>query len=387
MPPSADLTRSPARHEVEPLELFFDLVYVFAIGQLSHQLLEHPTWSGAAQTLVLYLAVFSAWMYTAWAGSMLVTDHPRTRRMLLLVMLGGLFMNAAIPRAFDDAGWVFVVTYLAIQLGRGGWLLTVGIGPVNQDHMTRSLIWTVATTPLWLAGAAVAGHARLGWWAAAALIDVVGVWLAHPLPRRTLHSRRVTFAGRHLLERCRLFTLIALGEAVLTTGIALADAPIALMTLISGTVALAGTVALFWIYFRRSERIVQRHLDRTDDPIRAGRSAVYGLMIGVAGLVVTAVGDARVIADPHQTAGLTTNLLLFGGPALYIAPMTWYFATVIGSVRISRLLTLGALATGCVATLAVPAYWAAISAAAIVVGLALYDSLSVDAGEPAGSVP
>lgn len=89
-------TSVPARREVTPLELFFDLVYVFAIGQLSHQLLAHPTWTGAAQTLVLYLAVYAAWAYTAWAVTLVPAEDPRTRRMLLAVMFVGLFMNAAI---------------------------------------------------------------------------------------------------------------------------------------------------------------------------------------------------------------------------------------------------------------------------------------------------
>ncbi|MCX4761848.1 low temperature requirement protein A [Streptomyces sp. NBC_01275] len=84
--------------------MFFDLVYVFAIGQLSHRLLVHPTWTGAAPALVLYLAVYAAWAYTTWAVTLVPAENPRTRRMLLGVMLAGLFMNAAIPRAFGDAG-------------------------------------------------------------------------------------------------------------------------------------------------------------------------------------------------------------------------------------------------------------------------------------------
>ncbi|MGW2240205.1 low temperature requirement protein A, partial [Streptomyces sp. NPDC001759] len=120
-------TRQAERREVTPLELFFDLVYVFAIGQLSHQLLAHPTWTGAAQTLVLYLAVYAAWAYTTWAVTLVPAEDPRTRRMLLAVMLTGLFMNAAIPRAFGDAGWVFVATFLLIHLGRTVWLLRVGL--------------------------------------------------------------------------------------------------------------------------------------------------------------------------------------------------------------------------------------------------------------------
>ncbi|MDX2557327.1 low temperature requirement protein A [Streptomyces stelliscabiei] len=362
-------TSDPVRREVTPLELFFDLVYVFAIGQLSHQLLAHPTWTGAAQTLVLYLAVYAAWAYTTWAVTLVPAEDPRSRRMLLTVMLLGLFMNAAIPRAFGDAGWVFVATFLLIHLGRTGWLLTVGLDRREQEHWRRVLVWFAAAAPLWLTGAAADGGARLTWWAAATLVELAGTWTAHPLPGRRLDSRQVTFAGGHLLERGRLFMIIAFGETILTTGTALTKAPYAPMTLLTAGVALTGTVALFWLFFSRSEHIV-RHYERTEDPIRAGRSGVYSLMVSVAGMIAAAAGDERVIAHPAHHAGITTNLLLFGGPALFIGAQTWHGRTLFDDLPKARLLALSALILGCAVTTTAPAYLAAVIAAAIVVTLA-----------------
>ncbi|MFF4506911.1 low temperature requirement protein A [Streptomyces sp. NPDC001401] len=365
-----ELTSVPARREVTPLELFFDLVYVFAIGQLSHQLLAHPTWTGAAQTLVLYLAVYAAWAYTTWAVTLVPAEDPRTRRMLLTVMLLGLLMNAATPRAFGDAGWVFVATFLLIHIGRTVWLLTVGLDPVNQEHFRRVLVWFVAPAPLWVTGAAADGGARLVWWAAAILVELVGTWAAHPLPGRRLDSREVTFAGGHLLERGRLFVIIAFGETVMTTGTALTTAPYQPMTLLTSGVALTGTVALFWLFFSHSERVV-RHYQTTEDPMRAGRSGVISLMVSVAGLIAVAVADERVIAHPTEHAGITTNLLLFGGPALYLGAQTWHGATLFDDLLWSRLLALSALVIGCAVTTTAPAYLAAVIAAAIVVALAM----------------
>jgi low temperature requirement protein LtrA len=365
-------TGDQSRREVTPLELFFDLVYVFAIGQLSHRLLAHPTWTGAAEALVLYLAVYAAWAYTTWAVTLVPAENPRTRRMLLAVMLLGLFMNAAIPRAFDDAGWVFVATFLLIHLGRTVWLLTVGLDRVNQEHFVRVLVWFAGAAPAWLIGATAHGDARLAWWAAAALVELVGTWTAHPLPGRRLNSRGVGFAGGHLLERGRLFVIIALGEAVLTTGAALTAAPYEPMTLLTGSVAFTGTVALFWLFFSRSERVV-RHYQRTEDPVRAGRSGVYSLMASVAGLIAAAVADERVITHPTEHAGIATNLLLFGGPALFIATQTWHRATLFDDLHWSRLVALSALVVAGTATLVAPAYLAAAVAAAIVVTLAAFD--------------
>ncbi|WP_371671710.1 low temperature requirement protein A [Streptomyces sp. NBC_00289] len=375
-------TGVPAGREVTPLELFFDLVYVFAIGRLSHQLLVHPTWTGAAQTLVLYLAVYAAWAYTTWAVTLVPAEDPRTRRMLLTVMLLGLLMNAAIPRAFGDAGWVFVVTFLLIHLGRTVWLLGVGLDRREQEHWRRVLVWFAGAAPFWLTGAAADGGARLAWWAAATLIELAGTWTAHPLPGRRLDSRQIGFAGGHLLERGRLFMIIAFGEAVMTTGTALTTAPYEPMTLLTSGVALIGTIALFWLFFSRSEHIV-RHYKQTEDPIRAGRSGVYSLMASVAGMIATAAGDERVIAHPAHHAGITTNLLLFGGPVLYIGAQTWHGRTLFDDLPTARLIALSALIVGCAVTPAAPAYLAAVVAAAFVVALAAFEDRRPSADAPA----
>ncbi|EFD70934.1 low temperature requirement protein A [Streptomyces anthocyanicus] len=95
-----------------------------------------------------------------------------------------------------------------------------------REHFRRTLIWMAASAPLWIVGAATGSGPRLWWWAAAALIDLTGTWLAHPLPGRTLHSRELAFDAEHMLERLRLFFIILLGETVLTTGRAMTDAPV-----------------------------------------------------------------------------------------------------------------------------------------------------------------
>src|SRR5918997_3719921 len=232
-------------YAVTPLELFFDLVFVFAVSQLSHHLLAHLSWRGAAETLVMLLAVFAVWFYTSWAATMIPADQSRTHWMVLTVMLPGLFMNASVTGAFDAMGWAFVVPLLLIQLGRTFWTYVNSPDAVFREHFFRTLLWLIAPSPLWIAGAAADPEARLLWWALAAGIDLVGTWLAHPIPGRKLRSEDVGFAGGHMLERCRLFLIIALGETVLTTGTAVAAASVTPTTLVTGTAALAGTVAMW----------------------------------------------------------------------------------------------------------------------------------------------
>src|SRR5574337_455650 len=286
-------------YEVTPLELFFDLVFVFALSQLSRHLLTHLSWRGAAEALVMLLAVFAAWFTTSWSATIIRANQSRTRWLMLSVMLLGLFMNASVTRAFTFSGWAFVIPMLVIQLGRTVWTLVNAADPVLREHYFRTILWLIATTPLWLAGAAVHAEARLLWWALAAALDEAGRWLAHPIPGRRLHSENVSFDAEHMLERCRLFLIIALGETVLTSGAAIAASPITGLTAATGTFALMGTVALWALSFGRAHRLILQHVERTSDPIRASRHAVNALMVMVAGLIAVAVANKEVIANPQ----------------------------------------------------------------------------------------
>src|SRR5436189_6385399 len=99
------------KYEVTPLELFFDLVFVFAVSQLSHHWLEHLTWRGAAEVLVMLLPILTVWSYTSWAATMILADRSKTHWMVLSVMLLVLFMNAFVTRAFTSSGVPFVIPF------------------------------------------------------------------------------------------------------------------------------------------------------------------------------------------------------------------------------------------------------------------------------------
>lgn len=359
------------KYEVTPLELFFDLVFAFALSQLSQHLFTHLSWRGAAETVVMLLAVFAVWFTTSWSATLVRVDQSRTRWLVLAVMLLGLFMNASVTRAFTTSGWAFVVSLLLIQLGRTIWTLLNSTTAVLREHYFRTLLWLIATTPLWIAGAAVHAEARVLWWALAAGIDQIGRWLAHPIPGRRLRSENVEFDADHMLERCRLFLLIALGETVFTTGTAIAVASTTLMTLITGTFALAGTVALWALGFGRSHRLILRHVENTSDPIRASRHAVNALTIMVAGLIAVAVANKEVIAHPQGETSFALGLLLGGGPILFLAAQGWYL-WVVPNVR-SQLHVIGGVALLLVslAALAVPPYVALLLVGATVSILAI----------------
>lgn len=357
MPPSSvsnGETNPGLARAVGPLELFFDLVFVFAVSQLSHHLLTHLDWRGAAQTAVLLVAVFSVWAYTSFEATSRDVERKDTQRTLLAVMFLGLFMNAAISSAFSSSPWPFVVPYLVSQIGPTVAASVVAGEDELRRHYRRVLVWLVAATPVWIVGATLEPGPRLACWAGAAAIDLAGTWLAHPLPGRTLRSRQVPFDGEHMIERLRLFLIIALGEAVLTTGTAIAAAPARPLTVVSGVAGLAVVVSFWTMYFGGSDSLVASHLTHTTDQIRAARLGLNGTYLTLAALVTVAVGIELVIDHPDGDGSVALSLLLFGGALLYVASQAWYLQLTAGTVPRARWVACAVLAAGGCAAVALP---------------------------------
>jgi low temperature requirement protein LtrA len=211
------------------------------------------------------------------------------------------------------------------------------------------------------------------WWTLAAVVDLIATWLAHPVPGRRLHSENVEFPGGHLLERCRLFLIIALGETVLTTGTAIAAGPMTLMTAVTGTAAMAGVVALWTLGFGRAGHLVLRHVDETADPVRATRHAGDALLVMVAGLIAVAVANEMVIAHPHGHASAAVGLLLFGGPVLFLVAQAWYLWALASDAPRLRLVGGAALVLVGGAALIAPPYVNLVLAGASLTTLAALD--------------
>jgi low temperature requirement protein LtrA len=299
----------------------------------------------------MLVAVFGVWSYTSFEATLIRVTPSQPPLILLGVMLVGLFMNAAIGRAFGSAAWAFVVPFPVIQLGRPLWTIATAPTRMLREHYVVMLAWIVATAPLWVIGAAADPATRLAWWALAAAADLVGTWFAHPVPGRVLDSEHVQFDADHMIERCRLLLIIALGEVVLTTGVAIAGSPVRPANVLTGSCALVSTVALWALYFAGSDHLVNRHVETTSKPILAGRLTMNGLGVAVAGLVALAVGSELVIEHPGGGTGPSLALLLFGGPLVYVAAQSLYLRMVTEHWSAPRLVGSAALALAGVASL------------------------------------
>ncbi|MFC9735760.1 low temperature requirement protein A [Streptomyces roseolus] len=341
--PDTSTPPAPAiRRQVSPLELFFDLVFVFAVSQLAHHLVEHLTWRGAAETGVLLIAVFGTWAFTSFEATLLDIDRPRTRFTVITVMGLGLFMNAAISRAFAGNAWMFVVPLLIIMVGVQALAAFTGPSPAFRRHYQRGLVWTAGSAPLWVVGATQSPEPRLWWWGAAALIDVTGTWLAHPLPGRVFRSAHVAFDAEHMLERLRLFLILILGETVLTIGRTLAGVPLDVPTFLAFVGVFTALVSLWAVYFGGGEDVVAVHVTHTTDPIRAVRYGINTTYCALAALVAVAVASEQLIAHPRDEGSVSLALTLFGGTVLYLASQAWYYRVTTRRAWAERLVACGA---------------------------------------------
>src|SRR3954451_15233900 len=222
------VSRAPgAERVVSPLELFFDLVYVFAIGQLSHHLFEHVDLRTGAETLIMALAVVYAWYMTAWGANWLDPDRLPVRVLLVGLMFASLLTSVGIADAFDGRAWLFVTGYLLIQVGRSAFLIVALRGRTLGEHFVNVLVWELFAGAFWVAGMIADGDARLVLWGLAVAATYAGVSTLHWLPGRgrRMDLAHAEIASEHLIERFRLFFIIALGETVLTMGTAFTDEP------------------------------------------------------------------------------------------------------------------------------------------------------------------
>jgi low temperature requirement protein LtrA len=351
------LRRDKGERRATYFELFFDLVYVFAITQLSHHLVTDLTWGGAAETAFLLVAVYWAWNYTTWMANWFDPEVPAVRLVLMFVMLASLLMAVAIPEGFGDHALLLAASYCLLQIGRNGFV--VAVTPPGRFHRNfeQILAWSVLSVPMWIGGALVHDDARWALWLAALGVDLAAPLVRYWLPRwgSTPMTEWEIDAG-HFAERFQLFVIIVLGESIVLTGATATGVGLTPSVVVALGVAFLSSVALWWLYFGHGATSAVRRIAADDAPGRVGRDAYTYLHLPiVAGILLTAVGDELVIAHPSDELGTAGALVALGGPALYLLGLVAFGARVgrrqpanrtVAAVVLAACVPLGAAASG-----------------------------------------
>jgi low temperature requirement protein LtrA len=330
-----------AEQHATPLELFYDLVFVFAITQVSHLLLDHLTWEGAGQALLALLVVWWAWNYTAWVTNELDPESIAVRVLLIGIMLASLLMAIAIPEAFGERALLFAGSYVAIQVGRHLFLTfaAADAGTIERERALHILIWFTAAGVLWIAGALAEGPARTALWLVALALDYGAPLVVYRVPGRPRLAEAVwDVETSHFAERFQLFIIIALGESIVITGATTAELELTTARLAAFAIAFLGSAAMWWLYFNYVARIAQRRLELAADRTRLARDGyTYLHVVMVAGIIVAAVGDELVIAHPTEELPAAEVAAVVAGPALYLAAHALFRWRMAGSLSAKRL--------------------------------------------------
>jgi len=313
----------PKQHSrVTYAELLFDLVFVFAVTQISHTLLGRFTPLGALQTTLLFLAVWWVWVYTSWITNWLNPELTPVRLLLFLLMLGGLVLSTSIPKAFENRGLWFALAYAAMQVGRTIFLLASvpGTRPSIRMNAIRILIWLSASAVFWIIGGLREGETRLALWAVALAIEYISPAARFWVPKYGASAiEDWALEGGHMAERCAGFIIIALGESIVVTGGTFADLTWTTETVVAFASAFAGSLAMWWIYFHKGAEAGSELISNSSEPGRLARLAyTYLHMPIVAGIILSAVADELVLQHPEGHADIRTVLSAIGGPLLFL---------------------------------------------------------------------
>jgi low temperature requirement protein LtrA len=305
------------------MELFFDLVYVFAITQLTEFLFDNLSLRGALETLIMFTAVWWAWNYTAWATNWIDPDRAPVALLLMVLMAISLVMSAAIPDAFAGRGVSFATAYVALQVARSAFMVwAFPAGDRMRRNYAQLLAWSAIAGAVWIAGAFIGGNGGIVVWLVAIVLDLGAPIHGFRLPGvAATPISDWTLAGAHLAERCQLVLMIALGESVLRVGETFSGQRGSIAVDAAFVVGFVASASLWGTYFlRHAERGAQAISASPADAARVGRSAyAYAHAIMVAGVIVVAVAIRVTIEAPGAPVTIAGAATMLGGPALYLA--------------------------------------------------------------------
>jgi low temperature requirement protein LtrA len=309
-----DDRRAEREQRVRPLELFFDLVFVFAITQVTSFLSHNPTWGGLLRGLLLLGMLWWAWSAYAWLTNTLDPEEGAVRLATLAAVAAMLIVSLAVPRAFGDDGVIFGVAYLVVCALH---LVLFGIaGRGDRDLLgavMRIVPGAILGAALLLVAGFVHGSAQLALWCAAVAVTYLGALLGH------MQGWRVS--PEHFVERFGLIVIIAVGESIVAIGVGARGLPLDAGVIGAALLGIAVAACIWWSYFDWVAYVAQSRLAEATGATRATLARdVYSYLHlpMVAGIVLFAFGLKTTLADTTGSLATVPALGLVGGIALYL---------------------------------------------------------------------
>ncbi|MEU8287606.1 low temperature requirement protein A [Micromonospora sp. NPDC048905] len=381
------------------LELFFDLVFVFALTRISARAFEDLTdgparehgWAavtGSGKTLLLLLALWSVWQGTAWTTSRYDPYRVPLQTVVITALVCSMVLGVAIPRAFSDTALMFAVAYVVAQVTRPVILsLALGAHPYRRLKVRMAVVFAVSGV-FWITGALLSTNAQVTLWTAALAIEYLAARCGWPVPwlgRSTVSKWEI--AGEHLAERYQQFFLVALGETILVAGFAYSEGPYESGHVWAFALALATSIMLWRIYVQRAGRILGEAVVKARHPASIGRSAADTHLVMVVGLAATAIGYELIIHNPLEQIPGAWLAMALGGPALFLAGRARLEYEVFARVSPSRWIALLVLAASAVPLLFLPGVAASAVGVFVLAAVAVVDARRARGAPPEAATP
>jgi low temperature requirement protein LtrA len=337
--------RIGGEERVTPLELFFDLVFVFALTQVTGFLADHLTWLGMLQAVALLTALWGAWAAYSWLTNAVPAEEVIPARLVIFCAMAAMFVaSLAVPNAFGESGVIFGVAYFVVFLLQ----MVLFVLATGREPERRAIL---RLAPGFLGGPAVLvvagfldGYAQGALWAVALALEY-GVAAVRSLSGFRIHPA-------HFAERHGLVVIIALGESIVAVGVGASGVALGPAVLVAVVLGIALAAALWWAYFDLSMLTAERRLSaaRGEERARLARdSYTYLHLPMVAGIIYAALGIEQTVAHVGDPLGTIPAAALCGGVALYLVGHNAFRLRDEGSVSVPRLV----VAVVCLALIAV----------------------------------
>jgi low temperature requirement protein LtrA len=334
---------SPVEEErrTSPLELLWDLVFVFAVTQVTSLLSRDVSWAGFGRSMLALALIWWAWSAFVWAANAQASTAASLRLCMLLATAFIFITGLALPQAFGSEGTLFAVSYTVVRLlhlvlyadasrkGNASWAAIAGFG-----------VTVVIGMALLIGGSFLHGTARDVLWLAAVAIDYAGpAWLTR---ERLRGLQRVAVA--HFAERYSLFVIICLGESIVAIGVSARNEPVNTALVAAVSLGLLTTIGLWWTYFDWFAERAEKRLREHEDPVLAAADAYsYMHLLIVAGIIIFAVGIHFVALGAGRSLNNASRLTLCGGVALYLTAHVMFRLRLVGGVGYEKLIVAMAL--------------------------------------------
>jgi low temperature requirement protein LtrA len=360
-----------AEQRVTPLELFFDLVFVFAITQVTGYVSSDPTWTRLVEGLAILAVLWWAWESYAWLENTAASDEGAMRIVLLSAMGAMLIASLAVPHAFGGDGLIFGIAYFVVRALQIAAYVLIS----RNDPVLRAVVWRLASTfmpaaVLLVAAGALDGTPRALCWIAALAIDYGG------LAVRGVEGWRVE--PGHFAERHGLIVIIALGESIVALGVGASGIDLTVGVITGALFGIAVTAAMWWAYFDVVAIVAERRLRGASlhDMVRMARdSYTYLHLPMITGVIVFAIGVKKTLGGVDEHLHAVPAVALCGGVALYLLALSTFKRRNVGTFNVPRLVAASALAALAPLAIAIPALLSLALVALVACGLIVFEAI------------